>query len=77
MNITREMRSEAPPAVAQRIRPRPLLRGVVCANGRKLAHEHTPKGQLESVTVGTDRRVRLDYDAEGRPVAYTVEPPTP
>lgn len=50
------------------------LAGVVCANGLKLAHQYDKRGELESVAVGAERRVRLEYDAKGRVVGYAVEP---
>jgi YD repeat-containing protein len=53
------------------------LSSVVCANGLKLVHRYDARGQLASVAVGTNRSVRLDYDAEGRIVAYTLEPLIP
>lgn len=48
-------------------------RNVSCANGLKLAHEYDSDGRLKAVTVGSDRRVRLAYDAKGRVVMYACE----
>jgi len=49
-------------------------RGVQCANGLKLAHEYTADERLQTVAVGTERRVRLGYDAKGRVNEYAWEP---
>jgi RHS repeat-associated protein len=46
---------------------------IVCPNGLKLEYEYDDAGNLAAVKVGTDRRVRLEYDAQGRLNVYSWE----
>jgi YD repeat-containing protein len=47
---------------------------IVCPNGLKLDYEYDTAGNLAAVKVGTDRRVRLEYDSQGRMNTYAWEP---
>jgi RHS repeat-associated protein len=49
------------------------LRGVTCANGLELADEYDEQERLKAVIVGASRRVRLEYDQDGRVVGYVWE----
>ncbi len=49
------------------------LRNVTSANGLVLAHQYNTDGRLNAVTVGGDRRVKLEYDSKGRVVTYAWE----
>jgi uncharacterized protein RhaS with RHS repeats len=50
---------------------------VTCANGLQLAHGYGAAGRLDTVAVGADRRLRLEYDPRGRVRAYAWEPVAP
>ena len=50
------------------------LSGVICANGLKLAREYDAAHRIAAVQVGAERRVRIEYDTEGRVSAFIVEP---
>jgi len=51
-----------------------MPKSIVCPDSLKLEYEYDSNGRPSAVKVGMDRRVRLEYDPEGRMVAYTWEP---
>jgi len=53
------------------------LRSVTCANGLKLANDYDANRRLASVSLGAERRVKLEYDVDGRVVGYILEPLSP
>ena len=51
-----------------------LPRLITCANGLELAHNYDANNRLVAVNVGALRRVRLEYDKQGRVTGYAWEP---
>lgn len=51
-----------------------LLASVKCPDGLDLRYSYSADGLLSTVDVENQRRVRLEYDDQGRVVAYALEP---
>ncbi len=51
-----------------------MPRLITCANGLELAHNYDANNRLLAVNVGNTYRVRLEYDKQGRVIAYAWEP---
>ena len=50
-----------------------MPRSIVQPNGLKLEYNYNTDGRLSAVKVGTDRRVKLEYDPQGRMATYAWE----
>jgi RHS repeat-associated protein len=51
-----------------------LPQKVTCANGLDLDYQYDQSNNLEQVNIGDQSQVKLDYDTNGRIVAYTYRP---
>jgi YD repeat-containing protein len=49
-------------------------KSILCPGGLKLKYEYDADDRLTAANVGMERRVRLEYDQQGRPIAYIWEP---
>ena len=50
-----------------------FLASIKCPDGLDLVYDYNADGLLSTVEVGNQRRVRLEYDDQGRVVAYALE----
>lgn len=50
-----------------------LLSSVQCADGLNLSYTYNDEKLLSAINLGTKRRVKLEYDKEGRVIAYSLK----
>jgi hypothetical protein len=44
---------------------------IVCPNGLKFNYNYNQTGNLSEVTIGDERKIKIDYDEKGRIVGYS------
>lgn len=50
-----------------------LLSSMQCADGLRLSYTYNDEKLLSAISLGTKRRVKLEYDKQGRVIAYSLE----